>query len=126
MNAASPATASFTRLDVAEALRAVIDPELGVNVVDLGLVYDVRVDGGEVEVDLTMTTPACPLSSYITQQIEVALRPLPGLEGVHVMLVWSPRWSPAMMAEALRPERRPAAGRRPFRLFRRTPDTPEP
>lgn len=110
------------RLDVAEMLRYVIDPELGVNIVDLGLVYDVRVEGGRVEVDLTMTTPACPLSSYITQQIEATLRPLPGVEDVHVELVWSPRWSPAMMAPEVRPGDKPGnktlGKRQPFRFFR--------
>lgn len=107
-----------SRLDVAEMLRYVIDPELGINIVDLGLVYGVRVKGGRVEVDLTMTTPACPLSSYITQQIEATLRPLPCVEDVRVELVWSPRWSPAMMAPEVRPGNQPRGERRPFRFFR--------
>ncbi len=107
-----------SRLDVAERLRTVIDPELGINIVDLGLVYDLRVGVDGVEVDITMTTPACPLSSYITQQIEVALRLLAGDGAIRVELVWSPRWSPAMMAETVRPGRRPAADRSLFHLFR--------
>jgi metal-sulfur cluster biosynthetic enzyme len=113
-----------TRLDVADALRRVIDPELGLDVVALGLVYDVRVAGGRAEVDLTMTTPACPLSGYITQQAEAAIRPLPGVDEVEVSLVWRPSWSPAMMASERRGPRRgasePTRGRWPFRLFRRT------
>lgn len=96
----------LTRLAVADALRTVIDPEVGINIVDLGLVYDVRVEAGRVEIDLTMTTPACPLSSYIIREIERALQPLPGVESAGVELVWSPRWSPAMMDEAVRPGRR--------------------
>lgn len=98
--------ASVDRLAVAEALRAVIDPEVGINIVDLGLIYDVRVEGGRVEIDLTMTTPACPLSGYIIRQIERALGPVPGLASAGVELVWSPPWSPAMMDEAVWPGRR--------------------
>ena len=113
-----PALLRPSRLDVAEMLRYVIDPELGINIVDLGLVYDVRVEDDRVEVDLTMTTPACPLSSYISREIEAALSPMPGVEAVHIELVWSPRWSPAMMAPEVRPGSRPADDRRPFRFFR--------
>ena len=118
MGTTAPTLLRSSRLDVAEMLRYIIDPELGINIVDLGLVYDVRVEGGRVGVDLTMTTPACPLSSYITQQIEVTLRPLPGVEDVRVELVWSPRWSPAMMAPVVRSGNKPASSRRPFRFFR--------
>ena len=110
-----------TRLDVVDALRQVIDPELGLDVVTLGLVYDVRVEGGRVEVYLTMTTPACPLSGYITQQAEAAIRPLPGVDEVEVVLVWRPQWSPGMMATALGGPREGASerspGHWPFRFF---------
>lgn len=67
------------------------------NVVALGLLYDVQVEGRRVVASLTMTTPACPMSSYIVRQAEGALRLLPGVDDVVVDLVWHPPWSPAMI-----------------------------
>lgn len=84
---------------VYEALKTVIDPELGINVVDLGLVYEVRVDGGRVHVKMTMTTPACPLSRYLVEAAEAAIWRLDGVEDVVVELVWDPPWHPGMMSE---------------------------
>ncbi len=86
-----------TRPAVAQALRGVIDPEVGLDVVALGLVYGVRAEGGSVDVALTMTTPACPMSSYLVQHAEHALRRLPGVEEARVHLVWQPPWSPDMI-----------------------------
>ncbi len=84
---------------VLEALREVIDPEIGVNVVDLGLVYSVDVQGKEVRVAMTMTTPACPLHEYISESAKTAIRRhLPDVERVDVEIVWDPPWSPAMMS----------------------------
>lgn len=84
---------------VLEALREVIDPEIGVNVVDLGLVYSVDVQGKEVRVAMTMTTPACPLHEYISESAKTAIRRhLPDIERVDVEIVWDPPWSPAMMS----------------------------
>ncbi len=84
---------------VLEALREVIDPEIGVNVVDLGLVYSVNVQGKEVRVAMTMTTPACPLHEYISEAAKTAVRRhLPDVERVDVEIVWDPPWSPAMMS----------------------------
>jgi metal-sulfur cluster biosynthetic enzyme len=89
------------RKEIAERLRAVIDPEIGINIVDLGLIYDISAKEDTVRVALTMTTPACPLSSHITSRIEQELSLLPGVGEVETELVWEPRWSPAMMdAEA--------------------------
>lgn len=79
-------------------LRDVTDPELGVSIVDLGLVYGVSVEEGAVRVTLTMTTPACPMSRLITNAIRHALRRAPDVESVEIDLVWSPRWSPDMAA----------------------------
>ena len=84
---------------VFEALREVIDPEIGVNVVDLGLVYSVNVQGKEVRIAMTMTTPACPLHEYISESAKTAIRRhLPDVERVDVEIVWDPPWSPAMMS----------------------------
>jgi len=80
------------------ALREVIDPEVGLNVVDLGLVYGVEVDGAAVHVRLTMTTPACPLGEHITRDAEERLRGLEGVGEVTVELVWEPAWSPDRMS----------------------------
>ena len=92
-----------TTESVREALRAVIDPELGINVVDLGLVYDVRVEDGDVSVAMTMTTPACPLGETLSEQAEAAIRQkVPGVKSVTVDLVWDPPWRSSMMSDAAR------------------------
>ena len=86
---------------VREALRLVIDPELGVNVVDLGLVYDVSIDDGSVRVSMTMTTPACPLGESLAEEAEAAIRQnVPGVTSASVDLVWEPPWRPSMMSDA--------------------------
>ena len=86
-----------TRRDVVEALRGVDDPEVGLDVVALGLVYDLSVDDGAARVRLTMTTPACPMSHLIVREAASALGALPGVRGVDVALVWAPPWEPAMI-----------------------------
>ena len=84
---------------VREALREVIDPELGENLVDLGLVYGVTVEANQVAVDLTLTTPGCPLHASLHAAAERAIRlMLPGVESVHIQLVWEPRWTPDRMS----------------------------
>ncbi len=83
-----------------DILRQVIDPEIGINVVDLGLVYDVESDDQHIAVDMTMTTAACPLGAYITNQAQIFLqRAFPEAE-VTVNLVWEPAWNPEMMTDA--------------------------
>ncbi len=83
------------------ALRTVTDPEIGINVVDLGLVYTVDVSDNEVRVAMTMTSPACPLHAYLTEAAEAAIRQFaPGAAAVQVDMVWDPPWSPAMMSAA--------------------------
>ena len=82
-------------------LREVIDPELGVNVVDLGLVYDVRTQEGHVHVTMTMTTRACPLGAYLSETADAAIRKGdPDVQSVEVEMVWDPPWEPAMMSAA--------------------------
>ena len=84
-------------------LRAVIDPELGINIVDLGLVYDARREGAVAKVRMTMTTPACPMGPYLTDEVRNALTTMvSGIEEVEVDLVFEPRWSPAQMTEEAR------------------------
>lgn len=95
--------AGVTVAGVREALRAVTDPEIGINVVDLGLVYDVAVEGERVRVRMTMTTPTCPLGEALTVEAEATIRrSVPGVGSVTVDLVWDPPWRPAMMSDAAR------------------------
>ena len=76
------------------ALRKVKDPDLQLNIVDLGLVYDVRVTGNDVEVDMSLTSPGCPSGPEIMGDAERTLKAVPGVGAVTINLVWSPLWSP--------------------------------
>lgn len=94
---------NIARDAVLDALTQVVDPELGVDIVSLGLVYGVDVDAGEVNVTMTLTTPGCPLHETITQAVRARVEQLQGVEAVFVRLVWEPPWTPqAMSAEARR------------------------
>lgn len=85
------------------ALRDVIDPEIGMNIVDLGLVYGVKVEAERVRVDMTMTSPACPMGDMLLDEVEAALkRVLPEGWAFEIELVWEPSWSPALMSETAR------------------------
>jgi len=89
----------MTKEQILEALRQVIDPELGVNIVDLGLVYDVRCgDGGDVVVRMTLTTPGCPMHDSIAWWAEKRLSDLPGVRSARVDVVWDPPWTPERMS----------------------------
>ena len=93
----------MTEGEIRDALRTVIDPEIGINIVDLGLVYGVEIAGGQVRVIMTMTTPACPLGDYLADLVESAIgQRFAGVEDVAVDLVWNPPWDPAMMSDAAR------------------------
>jgi metal-sulfur cluster biosynthetic enzyme len=84
-----------TEQTVRGALREVVDPELGVNVVDLGLIYGITTDGGHVRVAMTLTTPGCPLHASMSQAAEAMIWAMvPGVQDVSVELVWDPPWSP--------------------------------
>jgi metal-sulfur cluster biosynthetic enzyme len=84
---------------ILEALREIEDPELGIGIVDLGLVYGIDVDGREVRVMLTLTSPGCPVGPVIQAAVHgAAMRAFPGAETVKVDLVWSPLWDPYQMA----------------------------
>ncbi len=85
---------------VMNVLRQIIDPELGCNIVDLGLVYSVAIAGGKVTVAMTLTTPGCPMHDSIRWGVRNALLELAGVTDVEVELVWDPPWHPSMMTEA--------------------------
>jgi metal-sulfur cluster biosynthetic enzyme len=96
---------TFTRDDVREGLKSVYDPEIGINIVDLGLVYDADVaENGDVLVTMTLTSLGCPLGPVIVQEVQGALGDLPGIGEVDVKLVWSPPWSPELMSEEAKDE----------------------
>lgn len=89
---------------IREALKGVIDPELGVSIVDLGLIYDIRYEKGEAEVEMTLTSPGCPLAPVIDKKIREALAGIPEIKHLEVELVWDPPWSKELMSEELRAE----------------------
>ncbi len=85
--------------DIIEKLKLCIDPELGINIVDLGLVYGVNVEDSKVNVLMTLTTPGCPLDSYFVKDITGKLKSLKGISDVSVELTFDPAWSPSSMSE---------------------------
>lgn len=92
-----------TEEEVRTALRKVIDPEVGLNIVDLGLIYDVKISDNKLHIDLTMTTPACPMGGLILDNARNVLAALmPAGADVELNLVWEPPWSPDRMSEHAR------------------------
>jgi metal-sulfur cluster biosynthetic enzyme len=85
--------------EVTDALREVIDPELGLDFVELGLIYDVAVDAGTVHVTYTLTSPGCPIGPQVAEQIEEFVSELDGVEGVESTMTFSPPWTPERMSE---------------------------
>ena len=88
-----------TRDDVVEALRQVEDPELGMDIVELGLLYDAEVEGSSVKVTYSLTSMGCPVGPMIQEDIERVVRELPGVGEVEAELTWDPPWSPERMSE---------------------------
>lgn len=87
---------------VRQALSMVIDPELGENVVDLGLIYAIEVEDGVVRIDMTTTTRGCPATNYLKDAVQTAAWSLPGIRSVEVTLTYEPPWMPDMMNEDAR------------------------
>jgi metal-sulfur cluster biosynthetic enzyme len=85
--------------DVEAALSNVIDPELGLDFVELGLIYGIDIDGGSVHVTFSLTTPACPIGPQVTEQIEEFVGELDGVSDVTTSMVFTPPWSPDRMSE---------------------------
>ena len=84
------------------ALRRVKDPEVNLNIVDMGLIYDVRIDGPDVTIDMSLTTPACPSGPQIMEEAERELKAMEGVGKVELNLVWSPPWSPERIEPRVR------------------------
>lgn len=91
---------TITEAEILETLRQVIDPELGCNIVDLGLVYSINISGAKVSVVMTLTTPGCPMHESIRRGAQNALLCLEEVEQAEVEVVWEPPWHPSMMTEA--------------------------
>ena len=85
--------------DVTDALRDVIDPELGLDFVELGLIYDVEVEGPTVRITYTLTSPGCPIGPQVSEQSEEFVGELDGVEEVHPVMTFSPPWTPERMSE---------------------------
>jgi metal-sulfur cluster biosynthetic enzyme len=91
--------ATVTVDDVQEALTNVIDPELGLDFVELGLIYEVEVDGGDVNIAFTLTSPGCPIGPQVAEQIDEFVSELEGVASVQSRMTFSPAWTPDMMSE---------------------------
>ena len=89
----------FTEEDITEALSNVIDPELGLDFVELGLVYDVAIDGGKVDITFTLTTPACPIGPQVSEQMKEFVGEIDGVEEVVPTMVFTPPWTQDKMSE---------------------------
>ena len=87
---------------VRQTLRQVKDPELDLNIVDLGLVYDVEVEDGEVRIEMTLTSPGCPAGPMITNDVYKTLRAVEGVKDVNVEIVWEPYWTPERIEPKIR------------------------
>ncbi len=90
--------ATPTPEEIREAIKRVEDPELGISLVELGLVYDITSQGGKVDVSMTLTSPFCPIGPMLISQIETVVGDLPGVKEVRCNLVWTPPWDPKTMA----------------------------
>lgn len=92
-------------VNIVEALKTVYDPEIPVNIYELGLIYDVAIEAdGKVEVKMTLTSPGCPVAGSLPGEVQSKVEGVPGVASAHVELVWDPVWNPSMMSEAARLE----------------------
>jgi FeS assembly SUF system protein len=88
---------------IVEALKTVFDPEIPVNIYELGLIYDVDIqEGGRVQVKMTLTSPGCPVAGSLPGEVKTKVEAVPGVASADIDLVWDPAWNPSMMSEAAR------------------------
>lgn len=91
---------AVTKEDITDALSEVYDPEIPfVNVVDLGLIYDMRIDDGNVDIDMTLTAPGCPMAGMIASLVKEAVVGIEGVDEANVNVVWDPPWDPSRMTD---------------------------
>ena len=98
MTASDPTSPAVTPEQVTQALREVFDPELGMSIVELGMVYEVDVRGGAVAVTMTLTAPGCPIHDVMPQWVKEAVAKVPGVERVDVTITFDPPWTPDRIA----------------------------
>ncbi len=92
-------------LQVIEIIRTCYDPEIPVNIYDLGLIYDVTVDEtGAATVQMTLTSPSCPVAETLPPEVENKIKSVPGITSAKIDIVWEPSWTPALMSEAAKLE----------------------
>jgi FeS assembly SUF system protein len=100
---AVPADPSDVENGIVEALKTVFDPEIPVNIYELGLIYDVDIqEGGRVQVKMTLTSPGCPVAGSLPGEVKAKVEAVPGVASADIDLVWDPAWNPSMMSEAAR------------------------
>lgn len=92
-------TTTITRDQITDLLKTVIDPEIGINIVDLGLVYDININDKNIEITMTLTTPGCPMHSSITNWVKRIIEMTFDDVIVNVNLVWEPKWTPDKMSD---------------------------
>ncbi|VVB97896.1 Iron-sulfur cluster assembly protein [uncultured archaeon] len=99
---------AIAKKGVLKSLSEIIDPELGINIVELGLIYEVKIgkgkkgEGAHVEVRMTLTSIGCPLAGFFAMQVEEKVKTMKGVKDVHVHVVWEPPWTPEMMSKKAR------------------------
>ena len=97
------ATADSLKADVVEVLRSVYDPEIPVDIYELGLIYNIDVNAeGEVVITMTLTSPMCPVAESLPPEVETKVRGVPGVQSASINLVWEPPWDQSMMSESAR------------------------
>ena len=90
---------------IVEALKTVFDPEIPVNIYELGLIYDLAIeDAGQVKIKMTLTSPGCPVAGSLPGEVQTKVEGVPGVANADVELVWDPAWSPELMSEAAKLE----------------------
>jgi FeS assembly SUF system protein len=101
--AADPSNPADIENGIVEALKTVFDPEIPVNIYELGLIYDIDVqENGVVQVKMTLTAPGCPVAGSLPGEVQAKVESVPGVTSADVELVWDPAWNPSMMSEAAR------------------------
>ena len=103
-SSANPPSEEILRERVIEALKTIYDPEIPVNIYDLGLIYNVEISGNFVDIDMTLTAPGCPVAHTFPGMVERSVSLVPGIEGAAVELVWEPPWTQNLISEAARLE----------------------
>ena len=88
--------------EIISVLKTIYDPEIPIDIYNLGLIYGIEIRGNKVKIRMTFTVPTCPMVNYLVQEVKEKVSEIPGVEDVEVKLVWNPPWSPEMISEEYR------------------------